>query len=217
MSTGSSERIRALMTERGISFRELARRTGVSDVAARNWVVRGDQPKGDRLTRLCEALGVTPAWLLFGDESAPRQTVETDDGMIAVPYLDVRASCGVGEPQSYQGLVRFVRVDPAALRARTDARPESLNLITAVGDSMEPTIEAGSAVVVDISPVSSPRDGLWVVAYGDQIFIKRIQVTPSGYRLISDNSRYPPIEIESFDRVKLVGRVIVGLKVEWYS
>lgn len=215
MSAESSRRLTALMQEKEVTVKALADYVGVSTVAVRKWLTKGDVPRGDRLIKLCEMLGVTPAYLVFGDDSARPQTVRADDGSIAVPYLDVEASCGGGlTAPDHLSLRRFVRLDPRVLAdAKLNVHAGSLNLITAVGDSMEPTIKSGDAVIVDVSQSEVNRDGLYAVAFNRNLFIKRVQCLPTGYRMLSDNPRYAPIEIESFDSVRVVGRCFIGLQI----
>ena len=221
MSSGSSARLAGLMREREISVRDMARHVGVSDVAVRKWL-KGNEPSGDRLVKVCEYLGVTPAFLIFGDDNAPRQTVETDDGMLAVPLLDVQASCGGGyfedEQQQRLSVVQFIKLNPLAISNHTDyIRRNSLNLITAIGDSMEPTIKNNTIVLVDTSQTEDIRDGLYVVAYAHQIFIKRIQITPYGINLLSDNRKYDKIPIKHREDFKVIGKCFLGFEPVWYS
>lgn len=218
MSTQSSARLTALMREKEVSVRYLADLAGVSDTAVRKWMNKGDVPRGDKLAKVCLALGVTPAYLVFGDETAPGQTVALDDGTIAVPYLDIQASCGYGvEEQHRASLVRFVRLNPEAVAADAGRIHTSrLNIITAVGDSMEPTIKSGTAVVVDTTPVEFPQDGLYAVAFNHHIFIKRVQNLNGFYRLKSDNPAYDPIDVTAFDEIKIIGRCYLGLQVMRY-
>lgn len=219
MSKESSERLKSLLDEKGISVRQLAKYVGVSDVAVRKWLTKGDVPRDDRLRKVCELLGVTPAFLVFGDETAPKQTIEMEDGTIAVPFLDVAAACGFGAEEQYRlSLLRFVRLDSSMLRASgLNINPGSLNMITATGDSMEPTIQNGSAIIVDTSQTSISSDGLYALAFNHSLFIKRVQCRPSGYLLISDNSKYPPIEVKAFtDQIKIIGRCFIGLQITYF-
>lgn len=215
MSTESSQRLAALMEAKEISVKALADYVGVSTVAVRKWLNKGDVPRGDRLIKLCEILGVTPAFLVFGDDTARPQTVRADDGSIAVPYLDVEASCGGGlAAPDHLSLLRFVRLDPRVLSAsKLNVHASGLNLITAVGDSMEPTIKNGDAVIIDVSQSEVNRDGLYAVAFNRNLFIKRIQCLPEGYRMLSDNARYAPIEVKSFDSIRVIGRCFIGLQI----
>ena len=71
MKTG--EFIRDLMSERGITARELSRRIGVSHVTIGKWLRNDFQPSGKNLETLAAFFSVTPAAIIFGEtaSSAP--------------------------------------------------------------------------------------------------------------------------------------------------
>ena len=67
------ERLRRARDRRDWTQEELARRSGVPVVTiSRIENDRyGERPRQSTIRRLAEALGVDPAWLLFGDGEAP--------------------------------------------------------------------------------------------------------------------------------------------------
>ena len=66
MKTG--EFIRDLMSERGITARELSRRIGVSHVTIGKWLRNDFQPSGKNLETLAAFFSVTPAAIIFGEK-----------------------------------------------------------------------------------------------------------------------------------------------------
>lgn len=88
--------------------------------------------------------------------------------------------------------------------------PQNMSLIRVIGDSMEPTLESGDLVLVDHSrDFVDPHGGIYAIVFDDEIMLKRLQILyPSKkVRVISDNPRYEPIEIER-DQIKINGKVI---------
>lgn len=75
---------------------------------------------------------------------------------------------------------------------------------------MSPTLHDGDAVIVDRSATSIRSDGIYAIRVNDCVFIKRIQVLPSGVRLISDNPLYPPIDAKA-EEIDVIGRCHVGV------
>jgi transcriptional regulator with XRE-family HTH domain len=67
---GIGARLQAARAERGISLREVARRAGAGEGVAVA-VARGTMPAIDTLEALAGALGVSAAWLAFGE--GPRE------------------------------------------------------------------------------------------------------------------------------------------------
>lgn len=207
-----SDRIGALVKASGLSQRELARRLGTTHVTVSNWIKGASEPNEEGLEKLCEFFSVTPAYIKYGDGNAPAgQTIITDD-VISIPLINANVSCGYGFlNDSELILIRFVRVSIEFIRRYCPAANlRALQIMTAFGDSMEPTLSEGDSVIVDVSEKTVKRDGLYVLRIGDGLFVKRIQVTPKGLRLISDNPLYHPID-STEDELEVIGRAYVGL------
>ena len=212
--SAASERIKALIDGSGLSYRSLAKKIGVSNVTVRNWALGNIEPNREGLEAFCEIFQVTPAYVLFGDSNSPVQTL-IEDGIVSIPYISAEVSCGHGflNPDEL-ALIRFVRVSVEFVRRYCpSANVRSLQIMSAFGDSMEPTLHEGDAVVVDISEKKIIRDGMYVVRIGEGLFVKRVQVIPEGLRLLSDNKLYDPI-IATSDNIEVIGRAYAGLCIK---
>lgn len=207
-----SERIGALVKASGLSNRELSRRLGTTHVTISNWVRGAAEPSEEGLERLCEFFQVTPAYIMYGDGNAPHGQTIINEDTVSIPMINAEVSCGAGFLNSQELiLIRFIRVSIELIRRYCpSANIRSLQIMTAFGDSMEPTLSEGDSVIVDVSEKTVRRDGMYVVRIGASLFVKRIQITPKGLRLISDNSLYHPIETTE-DEVEIIGRAYVGL------
>jgi transcriptional regulator with XRE-family HTH domain len=209
-----SERIKALIEQSGLSYRRLAKKVGVSNVTVRNWAIGHSEPNREGLEALCEIFGVTPAYVMFGDANSPVQTL-VEDGIVSIPHVNAEVSCGHGFLNTDElELIRFVRVSQGFIRRYCpSANVRSLQIMAAFGDSMEPTLHEGDAVIVDISEKKIVRDGMYVVRIGEGLFVKRVQVTPEGLRLLSDNKFYEPINTTP-ESIEVIGRAYVGLCIK---
>lgn len=207
-----SDRINQMVVSTHLSVRELARRIGVSHVSLHQWVSGKNEPSKDGLEALCTYFEVTPAYVLYGDGNAPTGQAICNDDTVSIPLIDVEASCGHGALNDQMvTLIRFIKVSYELIRRYCPAaRVGSLQIVTAVGDSMEPTLHDGDSIIVDRSETRVRRDGMYALRFGDGIFIKRVQVTPGGARLISDNGLYPPIDA-GLDELSIIGRCYVGV------
>ena len=72
------------------------------------------------------------------------------------------------------------------------------------GDSMTPTLNDGDMVVCDGGGWDG--DGIYVIKTIDETFVKRVQHTPQGYRVVSDNKLYESYT-GSAEEIAIVGRV----------
>lgn len=216
--TAISERISALIKQSGLSMRELSRRMKVSNVSLSQWASGRNRPSEEGLEALCEYFEVTPAFVLYGDGNAPQgQTIALAEDTYSIPLLRIDASCGGGSviDGSAAALIRFVRVSGEfLLRFCASANRQSLQIITVIGDSMEPTLREGDAVIVDLSDKAPRRDGLYCVRLGDGLYVKRVQILPSGIALLSDNKSYNPIHVECPDELCVIGRCYAGFCIK---
>jgi phage repressor protein C with HTH and peptisase S24 domain len=72
------------------------------------------------------------------------------------------------------------------------------------GDSMSPTLSDGDMVVCDGGGWDG--DGIYVIKTIDETFVKRVQHTPQGYRIVSDNKLYESYNAGA-EEIAIVGRV----------
>lgn len=135
-----------------------------------------------------------------GQENSPNEFVE-------IPRFSDKISAG-------GGLIPINDVEiKVAFRKdwiRRKGDPEKMSLISVSGDSMYPTLMAGDLVLINHSQNHlDPQGGLYAIALGDQILIKRLQTLyPSGkVRITSDNEKYDSFDLAR-DEVKINGRVI---------
>ena len=88
--------------------------------------------------------------------------------------------------------------------------------MTVTGHSMEPMIRHKDTILVDQS-VKELRDGdIFLVGFGEELLVKRVQRTPRGWLLKSENRDFSDIVVEGPDletfrvygRVRWFGRVV---------
>jgi len=124
---------------------------------------------------------------------------EFDDGIV-IPVLDdnpVSAGhgAGIGEDELP---TRFIHA-PKEL-----SKYPHLMSLPIKGDSMNPTLNDGDMVVCDGGGWDG--DGVYVIKTIEETFVKRVQHTPDGYRVISDNKMYESYT-SSAEKVAIVGKV----------
>jgi phage repressor protein C with HTH and peptisase S24 domain len=131
--------------------------------------------------------------------------------LVQIPVLDVEASAGHGalaEMESKSGQFGF---DEGWLRKLTPSKASSLSIIHVHGDSMEPTLNDGDEVMVDLGDGQSRlRDGIYVLRMDDALNVKRVAIEPQGRRIsvLSDNPAYPSWRGLERRSINIVGRVL---------
>lgn len=131
-----------------------------------------------------------------------------------IPVYDVRASMGLGAPMPEQDtVVDHLRLAGTWVRRHLPTVSSTLNLavISAFGNSMAPTFNDGDILLVDRGVSRLDLDTVYVLAFNDELYIKRIQRMPDkSVRIISDNRAYDPIVVPAAEResVKVLGKVV---------
>lgn len=193
-----NERIKHRIVEMGITQADLAGRVGVSRQVVNGWIHGRGSPRGkETLARLADALQCSVNYLLYGEKTEADEGIAEDGSeYISIPCFDAKASCGSGvENFDAQG-VKLIKVALSWLRVHVRSGSlRNLNIITASGDSMEPTFHDGDLVLIDTSETSIHSDRIYCLVIENELFLKRVQRIPSGVRLISDNPRYPAVDV----------------------
>jgi phage repressor protein C with HTH and peptisase S24 domain len=131
--------------------------------------------------------------------------------LVQIPVLDVEASAGHGafaEMERKSGQFGF---NETWLRKLTPSKPSSLSIIHVNGDSMEPTLNDGDEVMVDLGDGQSRlRDGIYVLRMDDALNVKRVAIEPQGRKIsvLSDNPAYPSWRGLERRAINIVGRVL---------
>ncbi len=220
--TTLSERLTALMADKGLSQAELARMIGVKQPSIFK-ILSGQTLNPKNILEIATALNVDPHWLKTGegDPDPSYRIVEVSEpqnpNTVRIDILDVEASAGNGAYLSptEQGLLSQ-EFDLTFFRqqfGRADAK--HLKLITVKGDSMAPTLESGDLLYVDISENYFAADGLYVFTFDGQTFIKRLQKVGKEMLVISDNPTYKEWTFTQDDDVFIHGRVIFSMPMKW--
>lgn len=218
MSIG--ERIKQARKQLGVSQEKLAKLCGwehQSRISAYETDYR--EPDSEDIAALAKALGVSKAWLFAGadDPAPPSNVVQFESkNIIIVPRLDVAGSMGNGLalPSQHIDVVESMKVSKEYLaRTVSYSNVSNLAIITGYGDSMEGTFSDGDLLLVDRGVNDLKVDAVYVLALGDELYIKRIQRRPDGsMAMLSDNPKYQPYEIKNgeAEKFQVLGRVLLA-------
>jgi phage repressor protein C with HTH and peptisase S24 domain len=200
----------------------IAEKLGMSRTAFAERKRRGSIPY-EELVRFCDTNSISFNWLFYGEgplyKSAATKGIEVcepgtaykeDAEYVFIPQVSGKISAGGGlvADNTIEMRVAFRR---EWLQRKGDAR--NMSIIRVQGDSMEPTLLSGDIVLIDHGRnYVDPHGGIYAIASGDNIMIKRLQlIYPSAkLRIISDNNRYDPIEADP-------EKVVINGKVIWFG
>lgn len=206
MKQDLTDRIRIAIDESGKSMSAIAREMGITPQAVRAYREGISIPSMDKLDGLAKATGKSSEWMHLGiGDKENHQT-----GIISVPLLEVSASAGTGFMNFSEQVVRRVDFYEDWLKQNVRySKGSNLDLISASGDSMEPTINSGDILLVDHGINEVLYDSIYVAMVNGELYVKRFQKTPSrSLLMISDNPKYRAFELKPEDDVRIIGRVV---------
>lgn len=165
----------------------------------------------DEDTLLRESL--SQAAMAFGDK-----LFEPEPGYIAFGLLDVSASAGNGsQPVDFPEVVRNIHVLESWAKANLPVDLSNIKVISARGTSMQGSIENGDVLFVDSSVKAYDGDGIYVIARGNDVQVKRLQkLNGDVLAVLSDNRAYESERLtgEDADSVVICGRVLAAWSIK---
>lgn len=214
------DRLKIRMDTLGIRATDISERLKVSRATVSFWMNGTNGAKGKNLLALAEMLECMPTWLETGkgamSRGAPDQSNRSpsEEDYALIPQFNAKADCGSGYLNEHVELSEGLAFKRDWLK-RINVKPESLYVIYANGDSMEPYIFEGDVVLFDTSQTEPKDKQVYVIRRPDGgNSIKRLTQQLSGAWVIrSDNpdKAANPDEVASEDSIHhmpILGRVI---------
>lgn len=165
---------------------------------------------------LAQLYSVTPELLLFDDDRRVLpdylQVSETSDYNY-VPFYRAEASAGHGSfTDGHRKPTHHLAFRKRWIAAKGFHLKDLVGLVVS-GDSMEPTIRDGAAIIINTARNEAMDGNIYVIRMSDRLWVKRTQWLPSGgLRLISDNKMYSSLDFSEkdfkHDDIEVIGQVV---------
>ena len=196
-------RLKEAMTMREVTVDDLAARKVLSRAGVYQWLndtVKREKVREETVQKLCDALRVSRSWLMDGRGSmSPRSVQDSaldyrgyqDDHVSIDAYSQAVGLSDGAEAQEYAETHKLKFKADSLTRKRLS--PASLAVFYGKGDSMEPRIHSGDAVLFDQSD-TRPRDGaLFVILVpgvgADSYSVKRCEMIDDLVLFKADNPK----------------------------
>ena len=171
--------------------------------------------KSDTAREIEIALKLPRGWF---DQPVESAHTTPQKGYIQLTLLDIKTEAGYGfDNNDYPKSVKLIEVSEKWAKNKLGHNLESISVITASGDSMQPTFHSGDWLFVDKTTNFYDEDGVYVFMSSSGLKVKRLQKFVSGeLRIISDNQKYKSevIEDNELNSIKICGKVVATLRVE---
>lgn len=197
----------------------------------------GAIPTADYLVKIQEVTGCDLNWLLTGKglpylDKASTESIgafpvsNTGSGavdtlgnpvdlreFVFIPRYSVEAAAGHGQAVNDEKPLFCMAFRRYWIENYVTRQTDKLSVIAVKGDSMEGILNHGDNILINHAE-TEPRDGLYVLRIGNDLFVKRVQRMPGKLLVTSANPHYAPFEIDlshTDDDIAIVGRV------EWFG
>lgn len=196
---------------------EFARLLGINQSSIAAARKREQVPPG-WVEKIADRFNADANWLFFGEGNADLTKMQvpcgareaSDVDLIMVPMVEARLSAGHGSLQVSGESDRSYAFRSDFLHRK--GNPKSMVLMRVEGDSMQPEIMDGDAVLLDQSKTDIRIGKIFAVGFEDAIYLKRIDKVPGKVILKSTNPAYPPLEIDvqgqEEDLFRVIGQVL---------
>lgn len=172
---------------------------------------RGDAvPDAWELLRLSRLFELSIGQLCDVLAEPPPTAESVSKEFVMVPEYAVRASAGVGALVGSEDIVGRFAFRRSWLESR-GIRADSLAVVSADGDSMEPTVRDSDILLVDTSVRTVRADGIYLIEQSGELRCKRLQaMVGGGVKIRSDNPKYETevVPVEHAELVRVVAKVI---------
>lgn len=214
-----NQRLNQALEAKNKTASQLSRACDVSAASVNKWLSGvTSKPKYDDVMNISRFLGISSDWLMNGTGGMSTTFTSPATDMVELEQVDIKGSCGLGAINfnDVPEIKRILVTNTWFTKNFAFYNPNSIKIVTAQGDSMEPEINDGDAVFIDITDKELLRDGIYLLSVDGEIFIKRVQkLIGKKIALISSNKAYKDIEvpIDTDIEIRFIGRVIKNLKL----
>ncbi len=209
------ERLLMARKAKRMTQQQLAIKAGLTQATISD-IERGRNQTTIEAPSLAKALGVTVDYLLLGKNEIQEYEPETatEEHFAFIPFYDAHASCGDGYANGDHAVIKSELAFKRSWLKDEGLQEKDLAIITAKGDSMSPTINDGSILLINTNYKRVESGRVYAIAVDDQVRVKRLFIGIGGdCRIVSDNPNkmlYPDetISPEILEKLHIIGRVV---------
>jgi hypothetical protein len=154
----------------------------------------------------CALKKISINWLLYGQD--PSSLIDSTDKYWIRYYPGIAMSAGGGSSLESESFEKLDIPDYFVKMMGGPSMVKTIEAINVTGESMEPSLNDGDIIFVDISKNSYCKDGIYAIHTQDGLLVKRVQKRADNqYDIISDNQIFSNQTINK-DELTIYGKVI---------
>lgn len=186
--------------------KNIASELGLSQSQYANYKKRNKIPYPE-ISEFCYRHQITINWILYGISGM--NLIQNEEEVYKARALKrINGSAGAGAYNEDDIESSFVNIDKKSANLLGIYNTKKIDIIRVVGDSMSPTIEDNTLIMLDRNDTSYVPSEVFAVNTIEGLLIKRLMLNSNGnIDLISDNKIYNVITMP-MDEVYIVGKVV---------
>ncbi|MCK5109914.1 MAG: helix-turn-helix transcriptional regulator [Arcobacteraceae bacterium] len=154
----------------------------------------------------CALKKISINWLLYGQD--PSSLVDSTDKYWIRYYPGIAMSAGGGGSLEAEDFEKLNIPDYFVKMMGGKDMVKTIEAINVTGESMEPSLNDGDIIFVDVSKNHYSKDGIYAIYTDDGLLVKRIQKRADGqFDIISDNQVFSNQTISKND-LTIYGKVV---------
>lgn len=218
-----SDRLKMVREHAKLDQKEMADYLGISFRSWQDYELGKSMPGGKVFERLAN-LRYNVNWIFTGQGSMrldPWEVCEShhryesaadmEKEYVLVPRYNVEVSTGGGAIVESEQVVDHLAFRSQWIQRVMHLVPSDLFLVSAIGDSMYPTMSQGDLLLVDKSQRDVKDDAIYILSQDGTLLAKRLQKLYDGsVQIKSDNKAYDAqlVPRERIGMLNIIGRVV---------
>ncbi len=154
----------------------------------------------------CALKKISINWLLYGQD--PSSLIDSTDKYWIRYYPGITMSAGGGGSLEAEDFEKLNIPDYFVKMMGGKDMVKTIEAINVTGESMEPSLNDGDIIFIDVSKNHYSKDGIYAIYTDDGLLVKRIQKRADGqFDIISDNQVFSNQTISKND-LTIYGKVV---------
>jgi len=190
--------------------KNIARELGLTSTQYANNKARNKIPYAE-IAMFCDKNQITINWVLFGRSGM--SLIDREENVFKIRYIEkVNASCGGGGSDNENVKERYLSIDMMHAKKLGIIANKNIEALKVMGDSMIPTIQEDSIILLDRSNNELQENEVFVVNSNEGLFVKRLKTIDDVFiSLVSDNDVFASITMQKSE-ISIIGKVIGTLQ-----
>lgn len=195
--------------KRIVNDKEVAKALGLTPQNFSNLKQRDSIPT-EYIMNFCAKNKISINWMFY-DQLHGIQDIDSIEYIGINYYDDIDGACGGGAFNSDYSEISKINLPKYILDYFNYNQDNSIHIVNATGDSMEPTISSGDKILIDTRYKQLNENDIFIISTNDGVFVKNVKLEDNSIKLISKNKEYKDIVVNLEETEFIVIGKVIGV------